>query len=72
MALPKQGIGTLRGFFRATIVGGLLFLLPMVLILIVLRHAMQLAVKFTKPIPDLLPVEAVLGVRREISLPYCC
>jgi uncharacterized membrane protein len=68
MALPKQGIGTLRGFFRATIVGGLLFLLPMVLILIVLRHAMQLAVKFTKPISDLLPVEAVLGVRREIFI----
>jgi uncharacterized membrane protein len=69
MALPKQGIGTsLRGFFRATIAGGVLFLLPMVLILIVLRHAMQLAVKFTKPISDLLPVEAVLGVRRETFL----
>ena len=62
MALLKQGIGTsLRGFFKATIVGGVLFLLPMVLILIVLRHAMQLAVKFTKPISELLPVEAVLG-----------
>ena len=69
MALPKQGIGTsLRGFFRATIVGGVLFLLPMVLILIVLRHAIQLAVKFTKPISELLPVQFVLGVRREIFL----
>ena len=69
MALPKQGIGTsLRGFFRATIVGGVLFLLPMVLLLIVLRHAIQLAVKFTKPISELLPVESVLGVRREIFL----
>ena len=69
MALPKHGIETsLRGFFRATIAGGLLFLLPVVLILIVLRHAMQLAVKFTKPISELLPVESVLGVRREIFL----
>ena len=69
MALPKQGIGaSLRGFFKATIAGGVLFLLPMVLILIVLRHAMQLAVKFTKPISELLPVESVLGVRREIFL----
>ena len=58
----------MRGFFKATIVGGVLFLLPMVLILIVLRHAMQLAVKFTKPISELLPVESVLGVRREIFL----
>ena len=53
MALPKHGIETsLREFFKATIAGGLLFLLPVVLILIVLRHAMQLAVKFTKPISD--------------------
>ena len=64
MALPKHGIETsLREFFKATIAGGLLFLLPVVLILIVLRHAMRLAVKVTKPISDLLPVEAVLGVR---------
>ena len=58
MALPKHGIETsLREFFKATIAGGLLFLLPVVLILIVLRHAMKLAVKITKPISDLLPVE---------------
>ena len=69
MALPKHGIETsLREFFKATIAGGLLFLLPVVLILIVLRHAMKLAVKFTKPISDLLPVEAVLGIRRETFL----
>ena len=69
MALPKHGIETsLREFFKATIAGGLLFLLPVVLILIVLRHAMRLAVKVTKPISDLLPVEAVLGVRRETFL----
>jgi hypothetical protein len=45
-----------------------LFLLPVVLILIVLRHAMKLTAKFTKLISDLLPVEAVLGVRREAFL----
>ena len=69
MALQKHGIETsLREFFKATIAGGLLFLLPVVLILIVLRHAMKLAVKITKPISDLLPVEAVLGMRRETFL----
>ena len=69
MALQKHGIETsLREFFKATIAGGLLFLLPVVLILIVLRHAMKLAVKITKPISDLLPVEAVLGIRRETFL----
>jgi uncharacterized membrane protein len=69
MAPPKQGVGTsLRGFFRATITGGLLFLLPMVLILTVLRHAIQRVGKLTKPIADLLPFDAVLGVRRETFL----
>ena len=69
MALPKHAIETsLREFFKATIAGGLLFLLPMVLILTVLRHAIQRVGKLTKPIADLLPFEAVLGVRRETFL----
>jgi uncharacterized membrane protein len=64
MALPKQGIGTsLTGFFKATIAGGLLFLLPVVLIVIVLGHAMRLAGKVAKPISEFLPVDAVVGVR---------
>jgi uncharacterized membrane protein len=63
MALPKHWIGTpLMGFLKATIAGGLLFLLPMVLIVIVLGYAMRLARKVAKPISDLLPVDAVVGV----------
>jgi uncharacterized membrane protein len=66
MALPKHGIGTsLTRFLKATIAGGLLFLLPVVLIVIVLGHAMQLTVKGAKPISDFLPVETVVGVRGE-------
>jgi len=53
----------LTGFFKATIAGGLLFLLPVVLIVIVLGHAMQLARKVAKPISEFLPVDAVVGVR---------
>jgi uncharacterized membrane protein len=63
MALPKHGIGTsLMGFLKATIAGGLLFLLPVVLIVIVLGYAMRLAGKVAKPISEFLPVEAVVGV----------
>jgi uncharacterized membrane protein len=63
MALPKHWIGTpLMGFLKATIAGGLLFLLPAVLIVIVLGYAMRLAGKVAKPISDLLPVDAVVGV----------
>jgi uncharacterized membrane protein len=69
MALPKERRGiSLTGFLRATLAGGLFFLLPVVLIVIVLSHAMQLAVKVAKPISSLLPVEAVIGVRGETCL----
>ena len=50
------------GFLKATITGGLLFLLPVVLIVIGLGYAMRLGVKVAKPISDLLPVDAVVGV----------
>jgi uncharacterized membrane protein len=63
MALPKRGIGTsLIGFLKATIAGGLLFLLPVVLVVIVLGYAMRLAGKVAQPISKLLPVDAVVGV----------
>jgi uncharacterized membrane protein len=69
MALPKERIGiSLTEFLKTTLVGGLLFLLPVVLIVIVLRHAMELAVKVVKPISDYLPMEAVVGVRGETAL----
>jgi uncharacterized membrane protein len=50
------------GFLKATIVGGLLFLFPVALIMIALGYAMQLAVKIAKPISDLLPLDALVGV----------
>ena len=59
----KLLIGTsLTGFLKATIGGGLLFLLPVVLVVIVLGHAMRLAGRAAQPISELLPVDAVVGV----------
>ena len=61
MNLLKQGMGTaLTDFLKATIVGGLLFLLPVALVLIVLRRAMQVAGKAAQPISALLP-DALTG-----------
>jgi uncharacterized membrane protein len=61
MNLLKQGMGTaLSKFLKATIVGGLLFLLPVALVLIVLRRAMQAAGKVAEPISALLP-DALAG-----------
>jgi len=53
----RQGV---IGFLKVTIVGGLLFLLPLAIVLLVLRHAMQLAGKVARPIAALLP-DAVIG-----------
>src|SRR4029077_15633929 len=69
MALPKERIGiSLRELLKATMAGGLLFLLPVALIAIVLKQAMQLVGKIVRPIANYLPVEAVVGVRGETVL----
>src|SRR5262249_41016287 len=69
MARPNERRGiSLTGFLKATLAGGLLFLVPVVLIVIVLSHAMQLAAKIAKPISSLLPVETVIGVPGETCL----
>jgi hypothetical protein len=56
------------GTFLRQSPGGLLFLLPVALIAIVLKHVMQLAGKVVRPISNYLPVEAVIGVRGETVL----
>ena len=62
MALRKNVIGTsLTEFLKTTIVGGLLFLLPVALILIVLGYAMRLAGKVAEPISEFLQVEESVG-----------
>jgi uncharacterized membrane protein len=45
----------LKEFLRTTIFGGLVFLVPLILILLVLRHALDLAMKLAHPIAALLP-----------------
>jgi uncharacterized membrane protein len=61
MRISQQGMGTaLSKFLKATIVGGLLFLLPLALILIVLRRALQVAGKVAEPISAVLP-DALAG-----------
>ena len=69
MSLPKEPIGiSLTELLKATMAGGLLFLLPVALIAIVLKQAMQLVGKIIRPISNYLPVEAVVGVWGETLL----
>jgi uncharacterized membrane protein len=53
---------TLKGFLKDTIVGGLMFLVPVVLVLVVLGHALRLAGKIAGPIAEQLQLQHLLGV----------
>ena len=62
MVDSRQGAGTvLARMLETTVVGGLLFLLPLVLVALLLGHAIRLAGKLAKPITDTLQVDAVIG-----------
>lgn len=62
MGSSGQGAGTvLARMLQTTVVGGLLFLLPLVLVVILLSHALRFAGKLAKPITDTLEVDAVIG-----------
>lgn len=47
---------------KATLVGGLLFMVPVILLLVVLRHGIEFAKKVVKPITNLSPVDGIAGV----------
>ena len=51
-----------RSFLKSTVVGGLTFLIPLVLLVLVLKHAMQLAGKVAVPVAKLLPFDYVGGI----------
>ena len=48
-------------FLKVTIRGGILFLLPLVLVVVLLEHGMRLAGNVVHPIAKYLNVDAVLG-----------
>jgi len=52
----------LIGILRATIVGGVLFLTPFVVLIIILGEAHQLIKNILLPISDKIPVESLIGL----------
>jgi uncharacterized membrane protein len=52
----------LRSFVKTTLIGGLLFLLPLGVIVLVLKHVMQIAAKVATPIAAHLPDGQFAGV----------
>src|SRR5262245_48574776 len=55
-------------FVKATIAGGLLFLLPLVLVVLLLTHAMRFAGKVAHPISEFLSIDRMLGPAGEESV----
>jgi uncharacterized membrane protein len=55
-------VNSINSFLKATVVGGLMFLVPVVLVAVVLRHALQFAGKIATPLAAVLPVSHVGGV----------
>ena len=53
---------SIKEFFKATVIGGLMFLVPVVLVLVVLGKALQFAGKVAQPIARTLPVSHMGGV----------
>ncbi len=47
----------MKAFLKATILGGVLFLLPLAIVLILLAYALRLASKVAKPISDYLDLQ---------------
>jgi uncharacterized membrane protein len=52
----------LKNFLKTTIVGGLLFLVPVILLLVILGHAMRLVGKIATPIAATFPAHEIAGV----------
>src|SRR5262245_15571781 len=55
-------------FLKATLAGGLLFLLPLVLVALLLGHAMKFAGKVAKPVTEVLALDKVIGPAGEEGL----
>jgi uncharacterized membrane protein len=55
-------------FVRTTLVGGLLFLVPIVVLVIVLGKALALAHKIADPLATRIPVQSVIGLRTPMLL----
>ncbi len=50
----------MNAFLKATIIGGVLFLLPLAIVLLVLGYALRLAAKLAKPISDQLDLHSLV------------
>jgi uncharacterized membrane protein len=58
----ELAVNPIKSFLKSTLVGGVMFLVPVVLVVIVLKHALQLAGQLAQPLAEVLPIRQVGGV----------
>lgn len=58
----------LAAFVRTTLVGGVLFLLPVVVLVVIVGKAMKVAYGLVDPLAKTLPVESLVGLRTPMVL----
>jgi uncharacterized membrane protein len=57
----RQANSSFFDLLKATVVGGLLFLLPLILVVVLLGHAMRLAAKVAHPVSQAVGLDTALG-----------
>jgi uncharacterized membrane protein len=65
------------GIFKTTLVGGLIFLIPLVLVAILLGKAFQFMLLLARPLDSLIPVDSIGGVALAnllavVIIVFCC
>ena len=55
------------GLLKATVIGGVLFLLPLMLVVVLIGHALRLAGKVAKPVSEFLTLDRLVGPAGEIA-----
>lgn len=61
-------IKRLLQFLRTTLVGGILFMVPGIVLVIILEKALALTHKFVDPLAEHIPVHSVIGLRTPVFL----
>jgi len=49
-------------FLKATIIGGIWFLIPLIVLAIILSKAHQITTKIVTPVADLIPIHSIIGM----------
>ena len=65
---PGEPMKRILQFLRTTLVGGILFLVPIVVLAVVLDKALVLTRRIVDPLAEHLPVHSVIGLRTPILL----